>query len=328
MTDMYEKITEQINNHDCFIILAHKSIDLDAFGSALCMYQIIEAFGKEVVILMADTQKNISIQKSIQLLEENKIPIQYVNRSNLNFETNKTLVIILDTNKKELLEYPGILDKYSDVILLDHHIESENTITNVLIKYVDNSVSSTAEMLVSYLKALHKTISKEVATILLSGLTVDTNSFNIKTTSKTYETAAYLMELGANNIEKQQLLKENKENYVARQDFVKNSSMINDNMALCVMDHKIYQNHELALIAEDLLQFDAVEASFTIGFIGKRLVGISARSVGKIDVEKYMRALGGGGHKTDAACTVKANNLYKVRKKLLKLIENEVIKWK
>lgn len=321
MTDMYEKITEQINTHDCFIILAHKSIDLDAFGSALCMYQIIESFGKQVAILMADTQKNISIRKSIRLLEENKIPIQYVNKNNLNFETKKDLVIILDTNKKELLEYPGILEKYSDVILLDHHIESENTIKNTLIKYIDNNVSSTAEMLVTYLKTLQKTISKEVATILLAGLTVDTNNFNIKTTSKTYETASYLMELGADNIEKQQLLKENKENYVARQDFVKNSSMINDNMALCMMDHKIYQNHELALIAEDLLQFDAVEASFTIGFIGKRLVGISARSVGKIDVEQYMRVLGGGGHKTDAACTIKTNNLQKVRKRLLKLIQ-------
>lgn len=321
MTGMYEKITEQINNHDCFIILAHKSIDLDAFGSALCMYQIIELFGKQAVILMASTQKNISIQKSIQLLEENGISISYANKNNLNFENKNPLVIILDTNKKELLEYPGILEQYSDFMLMDHHIESENTIKNVLIKYIDHNASSTAEMIVSYLKSLQKTISKEVATILLAGLTVDTNNFNIKTTSKTHEISAYLMELGADNIEKQQLLKENKENYVARQDFVKNSSMINDNMALCVMDHQIHHNHELALIAEDLLQFDEVEASFTIGFIGKRLVGISARSVGKIDVEQYMRALGGGGHKTDAACTIKTSNLYKVRKKLLNLIQ-------
>lgn len=323
MTDIYEKITKQIKNHDHFIILAHKSIDLDAFGSALCMYQIISSYQKKVAILMSDKQKNISVQKSMHLLKEKGIEIQYITKDQINYNNQSTLAIILDTNKQELLEYPSILDQIPNCILLDHHIESEDTITNVTLKYIDNNVSSTAEIVTGYLKFTNKTISKEVATILLAGLTVDTNNFNIKTTSKTYETAAYLMTLGADNIEKQQLLKENKENYVARQDFVKNSNMINDSMALCIMDNQIHQNHELALIAEDLLQFDAVEASFAIGFIGKRLVGISARSVGTIDVETYMRALGGGGHKTDAACTIKASNLYKVKKMLLKLIQEK-----
>ncbi len=317
------KIQKEIENHDNFIILAHKSIDLDAFGSALCMYQILETYGKNVQILMADKQKNISIQKSMRLLADKKVSVNYITKEEINFDNQKTLVIILDTNKQELLEYPEIIDKFSDCILIDHHIESENTIPNALIKYIDNHVSSTAEILTEYLKSTSKTISQEIATILLAGLTVDTNNFNIKTTDKTYEAAAYLMKLGADNIEKQQLLKENKEKYVARQDFVKNSNMINDNMALCIMDNQIHQNHELALIAEDLLQFDAVEASFAIGFIGKRLIGISARSVGKIDVETYMRALGGGGHKTDAACTIKAGNLYKVKKMLLKLIQEQ-----
>lgn len=323
MKKIHEAITKQIEQHDYFIITAHKSIDLDAFGSALCMYQIINSYDKKVVILLSDKQKNSSIQKSIQLLMEKKVQVEYMTQEKLDFDKKKTLVMILDTNKKELLEYPEILDKYSDYIVLDHHIESENTIPNALVKYIDNDVSSTAEMVTEYLKETTKTISNVVATILLAGLTIDTNNFNIKTTNKTYEIAAYLMTLGADNIEKQQLLKENKENYVVRQDFVKNSNMINDHMALCIMDHQIHPNHELALIAEDLLQFDTVEAAFAIGFIGKRLVGISARSVGKIDVEYYMRALGGGGHKTDAACTIKAGNLYKVKKMLLKLIQED-----
>lgn len=322
MTKIYQKITEEIQKQSSFIVLAHKSIDLDAFGSSLCMYQILESENKEVYLLMAETPQNLSIQKSMKLLKENKIEIHYITKEELEKIENATIVI-LDTNKKELLEYPNIVNKYNNCILIDHHIESEGSIQEATIKYIDNNVSSTAEMMTEYLKYLKKTITKEVATIMLAGLTVDTNNFSIKTTSKTYDAASYLMTLGANNIEKQQLLKENKESYLARQDFVKNSNMINEKMALCIMDHKIYQNHELALIAEDLLQFDHVEASFTIGYIGKRLVGISARSVGTIDVEQYMHALGGGGHKTDAACTIKANNLHKVEKKLKNIILQE-----
>lgn len=321
MKQKYEQMTQMIQNHNHCIILAHKSIDLDAFGSALGMYQIVESLGKTASILLSDGQKNTSIQKSIQLLEDEQIKIDYITKDKLPKQTKGTLVIILDTNKKELLEYQGILEKYSDVIVMDHHLESESTITNALVKYIDHQLSSTAEMITEYLKFLKQKVSPTIATILLTGLVVDTNNFNLKTTNKTFEAAAFLMKLGADNIEKQQLLKENKESYITRQDFVKKSTMINEHMALCMMDHHIYQNHELALIAEDLLQFDSVEASFTIGFIGKRLVGISARSMGNVDVERYMRALGGGGNKTDAACVIKTGNLQKVKKRLLKLIQ-------
>ena len=326
MTKMHKKLIEQINNHDSFIILAHKSIDLDAFGSALCMYQLIESYQKEVYILMANNIKNLSIEKSMNLLKENDIQIEYMTKDKMKIKGKNTLVIILDTNKLELLEYPNIIEQYRDIVLIDHHIESERTLSNLLIKYINPKVSSTAEIMTELIKYQNITIAKEIATILLAGLTVDTNNFNVKTSHKTFSAASYLITLGADNIQKQLLLKEDKESYIVRQDFVKNSNMINDHMALCIMDHKIYQNHELALIAEDLLQFDNVEASFTVGFIGKKQIGISARSVGKIDVEKFMRSLGGGGHKTDAACTIKSNSLHKVVKKLLKQIKNEVKK--
>lgn len=156
---------------------------------------------------------------------------------------------------------------------------------------------------------------------MLAGIEVDTNEFNIKTSPETFKTAAYLLELGANNIDKQNLLKENKENYCKRQDFIKKSYMINKNMALCVMDKNIYERYQLALISEDLLQFDDVEASFTIGFIDKNIIGISARSIGEIDVEAIMRSLGGGGHQTDAACTIESKKLEEVKQKLLQSIE-------
>lgn len=312
MKQKYEQISDLIQNHEVCIILSHKSIDLDAFGSALCAYQIIESFGKKAFILLSDNLQNSSIQKSIQLLKESNIKINYITRDQLPNKKEKTFVMIVDTNKKSLLEYQGILEKYTDVVVIDHHLESENTIDNC-VKYVDNRMSSTAEMMVGYLQYLKQKVPPTIATILLTGLVVDTNNFNLKTTNKTYESAAILMKLGADNIAKQQLLKENKESYVTRQDFVKNSTMINEHMALCVMDHHIYQNHELALIAEDLLQFDSVEASFTIGFVGKRMVGISARSMGTIDVERYMRLLGGGGHKTEAACIIKTSNLQKAK---------------
>ena len=80
----------------------------------------------------------------------------------------------------------------------------------------------------------------------------------------------------------------------------------------------------LALISEDLLQFDKVEASFTIGYVDENSVGISARSIGNIDVENIMYKLGGGGHKTDAATEIKGTNIEDVKNKFLKVIKEEI----
>lgn len=321
MTETFGIITKQIKNYDNFIIVAHKSIDLDAYGSALCLYQILKSFEKTVFILLNETIENSSIIKSMEILEKQNIEIDYIYEDDLNLKKDNTLVIIIDTNKRSLLESSRVLDIHKDVMIIDHHIVSEDTIKNTLFSYINSDVSSTTEIIVRYLKYLNKTVSPTIATIALTGLVIDTSNFNLKTTDKTYEVAAILMQMGADNVQKQQLLKEDKESYLKRQIFIKNSQMIRKNTALCVMDKNIYKRHDLALIAEDLLQFDDVEISFAIGFVGKKQIGISARSIGEIDVEKYMRKLGGGGHKTDAACTIKSNSLEKVKRKLLKIIK-------
>lgn len=319
MEALFQKLDELIEKYDNFIILAHKAIDLDAYGSALALYKIIEAKNKTPYLLLDKKQENNAINKSISLLIEKNISINYMHT--INKTIDNVLVIILDTNKKELMENPSIIDMYKDIIIIDHHVENNNSISDYLFKYVDNEVSSTTEIIVEYLKFSNIKIDSIIASILLAGLVIDTNSFNNKTTYKTHETASYLLKIGASNVEKQELLKQDKESYFKRQYFIKKSYMIKDNIAICLMDNKKYKRYELALISEDLLQFDKVEASFTIGFIEKNIIGISSRSIGTIDVEKYMRCLGGGGHKTDAACNIRSRNLLKVQKKLIKIIK-------
>lgn len=321
MNNIFNQITKIIKENKNIIIIAHKGIDLDAIGSSLALYKIIENYGRNPYIFINDLEQNITIKKSVEKLSQNKIKINFINEKDLvKYDDNDTLVIVLDTNKRDLLEYPNIIDLYSKRVIIDHHIKNNSYIDDNKIVYINNDVSSVCEIMVNYLKHIKIDIPSIIATIMLAGIEIDTNAFNLKTTSKTFEAAAYLLEIGASNVEKQKLLKENKENYCKRQDFVKKSYMINDKMALCIMDNKIYPNYELALIAEDLLQFDDVEASFTIGYIDKEIVGVSARSIGEIDVEQIMTRLGGGGHKTDAAVSIDKKTLEEVKEELIKNI--------
>ena len=94
-----------------------------------------------------------------------------------------------------------------------------------------------------------------------------------------------------------------------------------DNKMICVLDEKNYNPSYLATMSEDLLRFENVEASFTIGHLINDKIGISARSLGNINVETYMRELGGGGHLTDAACQLEEKDLKEAEKKLIEVLK-------
>lgn len=321
MIETFNLLTKEIKEHDNIIIMAHKAMDLDAYGASLCLYEIIKSFEKNVMIYMNRKLENKSIEKSIDALKVAEFSVNHI-YDEKDIPEKNTMVVVLDTHKASLLENYDAIRGY-EIFIIDHHISNVETIESKF-TYINHEISSTVEILVNYAKYLNRTLSPIVATVMLAGLEVDTNSFNVKTTDKTYEAAAYLTKLGADNIIKKQLLKEDKENYCKRQDFVKNSDMITENIALCVMDNNVYQKYMLALISEDLLQFDKVEASFTIGYVDENTVGISARSIGNIDVENIMYKLGGGGHKTDAATEIKGTTIEDVKNKFIKLIKEEI----
>ena len=266
MESIFHKITKQIEKHSNVIIMAHKNIDLDAFGSALCLYKIIQSMDIPCGIFMSNEELDATINIAKKKLEERSIIVDYYDRSNYkHYVTPETLLVIVDTHKKTMVEYPEILSEVDDVVVIDHHIKSTEAVENAKVFYINSSLSSTNEWMVNYLKYLKKTVSPLVATIMLAGIEIDTNGFNLKTTDKTYEAAAFLTKLGADHIQKQELLKENKESYLKRQDFVKTSFMINANMAMCLLDNEIHKKADLAMIAEELLKFENVEASFAIG---------------------------------------------------------------
>lgn len=306
MDQIFNNLTHMIKEHNHIVIMTHKNPDFDGIGSALALQSIIASFKKESIILKSDKSKNKSLEKAYQYLDDYNIPYTVGNKMDVRkFITDESILIILDTHKQEMVEDESLLKL--PYIIIDHHIRSKNYIKDSKLTYINATLSSTVEFIVNYLRYLNKSIPSLLATYLLVGIEIDTNNFKLKTTETTYEAAAHLARLGADNILKQELLQETKQDYIKRQKLIEKSIMITDNMALCVADNHIYQKKDLAAIAEELLQFENVEASFAIGKISNNKIGISARSLGKINVEQIMQKLGGGGHMTEAATELKEN---------------------
>ncbi len=321
METMFKKLTSLIRESDNVMIMAHHDIDMDAFGSSLALYEIVRSFDKNSYVFLESLKDNVAISHALESLEKAKIDITFLSEKNyLKYKRKNSLLVILDVYKIEMLEFPDVVNQFENIVVIDHHVKNTPTQYPTLFEYTAPDISSVNEIIVSYLKYLNKTVNPVIATIMLAGIEIDTNQFNVKTTDKTYEAAAFLTKIGADHVLKQELLKEDRNSYLKRQQFVKKSFMINQNIAMCVLDEQHYERKDLAVIAEELLKLDNVEASFVIGRLDKETIYISARSIGKINVEAYMEQLGGGGHTTEAATSIKNKTIIEVKEELIQVL--------
>lgn len=318
MKHLFQKLNEIINEYDSFIIMGHKDPDLDSLGSSLGLYEVIESFGKKAYIFLNDKHLERYNNNIRQALEKMEKDVVCVNEKSYKKITGKTLVIITDTHIEERLEYSKVITEY-DVVVLDHHIKNKKYIKDTIFTYMDSNLSSMSELITYYAEYVNIDLDNVIATILLAGIEIDTNGFNLKTTSRTYEAASILMEMGADSILKQELLKESKEDYLKRATHIGGSFMAADNIAMCVINKNV-TTKDLAEIAEELLNFEDVEASFVVGKL-EDSIGVSARSLGEIDVSEFMKKLGGGGHNSNAATQIKDKNLKEVRQDIIDLIK-------
>ena len=322
MEHLFQKLNEIINGYDSFIIMGHKDPDLDSLGSSLGLCEIIESFGKKAYVFLNDKHLEKYNNNINQAFEKMDKTILCVDEKSYKKVEGKTLLIITDVHQKERLEYPKMIETF-DVVVLDHHIKNKNYIKDSKFMYLDSNLSSMSELITYYCAYLNLDLDNVISTILLAGIEIDTNSFNLKTTGKTYEAASILMEMGADSIMKQELLKGTKDEYIKRASYIKSSFMINDNMAMCVIN-KVIESKTLAEVAEEMLNFEDIKATFALGKLDNDTIGISARSLGDIDVSGLMKELGGGGHSSNAATQIKNKTLKEVKQELIDLLENGI----
>ncbi|MBQ9072806.1 MAG: DHH family phosphoesterase [Bacilli bacterium] len=322
MEHLFNKLNEIINEYDNFIVMGHKDPDLDSLGSSLGLCEIIESFNKKAYLFLNDKHLddyNSNISQAFQSFEKMKKDIVCVNQRSYRKIKGDTLLIVVDVHSQDRLEYPELVNIY-DTIVLDHHIKNKDYIKDTKFLYVDSNLSSMSELITYYAEFVNIDLDNVIATILLAGIEIDTNGFNLKTTSSTYEAASTLMEMGADSILKQELLKESKEEYMKRATFIRNSFMATNNIAMCLINTES-TTKELAEVAQELLTFEDVKASFVIGKLDENIIGVSARSLGHIDVSTTIKQLGGGGNSSNAAVQIKNKTLKEVKQEIIDMIK-------
>lgn len=318
------KLDRIIRKSKTVFLMAHKDLDLDALGSCVGLSLLLKKRKKDCYIIIDDKTHELGVEKVLKELEGcvNIIKSENLNKY-LNENRSKNLLVVLDTNKTDLVQNKDVLKQIDKKVVIDHHDLGKTTIKDAFI-IDDVNASSTCEMITRLIELYDHDIESYYATILLSGIVLDTNNFTLKTSKDTYYAAYYLASIGASAKKVQYLLKQDIEEYTERQKLMSGINTINKKIAYTKASATtIYRREDLAKVADTLLFFNNIEASFVIGKIGKTKIGISARSLGNYDISKIVTKLGGGGSECEGAAVFENTTISAVEKDLKKLILEE-----
>lgn len=287
------------------VIMSHRNPDMDAFGSQLGMARICQLYGKNASIVVDHV--NDSLQTLYKQTKDAGIYNFISPERALELITPESLVVLLDTHRPSYSACPELLGKTEKIAIIDHHRRSADGVENPVLSYVESYASSTSEMVTEILQYLgaKKELSKLEAEALLAGMTVDTNRFAVKTGGRTFEAAAWLKRAGADTAEVKKMFQMSIEDFKIRSDAVARSRITEDGIATSICGG---MNPEAQIlnseVADELLNVKGVKASFVAGMDHEGATLVSARSLGDVNVQVLMEAIGGGGHLTTAGAQV------------------------
>lgn len=297
-------LRDLMQESDRVLILGHRTPDIDAVGAAIGLLRAAQMYNVEASIVMETPNPSITnmmeqIRKDDELFKTFITPEQ-----SIQVMTEHTLLIVVDTHKASMTMEPRLVQYASRIVVVDHHRRGEEFINDAVLVYLEPYASSTCELVTELLQYIHEKvkISPLDATMLLAGITVDTKHFALHTGSRTFEAAGFLRRNGADTVLIQRMLKEDLQEYISKAEIIKHARMIYDQIALVVTapGMKIPQLL-IAQTADTLLGMTNVVASFVISERPDGLISISARSLGRMNVQVVMEKMGGGGHLSNAA---------------------------
>ena len=304
------------------MIMGHSNSDMDCMGSSMGIYRLVKNLGKESNIVLNVNGNNLS-----SFLKELEEDTQYKDviiepQEAISKIDDDTLLVVVDTNKKNYVESFDLLKKAKKIVVIDHHRRSPDYIENAMLTFHEVYASSTAELvteLVEYAQSEVKLESLE-AEALYAGIMMDTKNFTFKTGVRTFEAAAYLRKCGVDIIKVKKWFQSDLDTYNKISNIIGKAELVYDTIAISVYEEEDKDaNVVCAKAADELLTISNITASFVLGKLDDKIC-ISGRSIGDINVQVILEKLGGGGHITLAGAQVEGMDIYDAKQELINRI--------
>lgn len=313
------KLTSLIVRADRVLIMGHRYGDYDSFGAAIGIARLCMSCGVDsnIVINTRDTNLTPCFERVGELEDYRDIFIDGTQA--LDLQGPDTLLVVVDVNNFEHAECSELTKKVATVAVIDHHRRTAPFASNVVLEYIEPSASSASEMIAEMLEQQLQTRSllKEEAELLMSGILLDTKQFTRNTGTRTFNAAAYLRGEGASLNDTNSMFKADVDELVRQARFNSNVMIYKHSIAIasCEGNNDAAYRITAAKVSDALLAVRGVEASFSVVCIDDK-VHISARSNGSINVQLILEELGGGGHYDVAGAQIGGQTVEAVLQKL------------
>ncbi|HIZ82251.1 MAG TPA: DHH family phosphoesterase [Candidatus Mediterraneibacter pullistercoris] len=294
-----EALREFIVTKDQVIVMGHKIADPDSFGACMGIYRAAVSLEKKAHIVINTVTESVQpLYDEIAESPAYEDDIFLTSDQALDYITDNTMVIVVDTNKPQMTDCPELLKRSRMIAVLDHHRQSSNIIENAVLSYVEPYSSSTCEMVAEVLQYIADDIKIPAveAECLYAGIMIDTRNFMNRTGVRTFEAAAFLRRCGADITRVRKMFRDDMKSYRAKAEAVRMAEVYREEFAIAQCPGDIDSPTVLAAqAANELLDISGIKASFVLTeYAGK--IYLSARSIDEVNVQIIAERLGGGGH--------------------------------
>ena len=308
-------------------IMGHKFPDMDAIGSAFGVSCLARFNQKKAYIVLDENEIIPDVERCLEEIHKHpELEAQLISpKKAMELNKEEDLLVMVDYHKPSLSISQSLYEQFDKIVIIDHHRRGEEFPSKPLLTYIESSASSASELvteLIQYQSNRTNRLDRFEATLLLAGMTVDTNSFNVRTTARTFDVASYLRSCSADASLVQYLLSSDLATYLEISHLIAQSEYVTSDIVVAAgTDEKEYNSVIAAKTADTLLSMININGAFVITKRTDGLVGISARSSGTINVQVIMESLGGGGHFTNAATQLEGVTVEETKQRLLAAIK-------
>ena len=318
---MANALSSLVSDSSQVFIMGHKSPDNDAVGAAAGVCALCRKNGVPAHIIReaGPTPSQELIDRLQQLPEYHDCFLSA--QEALIIADNRSLVVVVDTNRPEQVQALEVLQSCNRVAVIDHHRRAATYIEGAALNYHEPYASSASELVTELLQYVMEPahLLRAEAEALLAGIVLDTKNFTMRTGGRTFEAAAFLRRSGADTAEVKKLFQNDLAGTIAKYSIIQNAKLYRDGIAVAVADHPVGRV-TAAQAADELLNIIGIDASFVVSPDGER-VNISGRSMGDTNVQLVLEKLGGGGNAAAAGGQVTGKTVDEVAKDLARAID-------
>ncbi len=328
---MMTAVSDKLKTVDKVFVVGHRNLDMDALGSAVGMQHFAQNVMNNAFTVYNPDEMGPDIERAIKKLTEENCSNLITVEAALKEVSDESLLIMVDHSKIGLTLSKELYEKFTQVVIIDHHRRDADFPNNSILTYIESGASSASELvteLIQFQNDKHHKLNRLQASLLMAGIMLDTKNFTARVTSRTFDVASYLRTRGSDSLEIQHISATDFAEYRQVNELIlKGQKMTEEIVIVCGEENQFYDNIVPSKAANTILEMAGIEATFVVVRRTSEYVAISARSRSKVNVQRIMEEMGGGGHFNLAAAQISGKSIEQVqlqlREKILSEIEGE-----